>query len=137
MASRILLVDDDERIRDVLAFLLMELGHEVKTAAGPDEARELANQKGFHIAFVDNHLGSMKGTDLIPELAELDPDLSFVIMSGTPDVEMAEDAIEKGVSGFLRKPFRVEEVLLCIDQVSWRKKIEKRLKTLKQDENPR
>jgi DNA-binding NtrC family response regulator len=135
MTSHILLVDDDDKIRDVLSCLLMELGHEVKTASGPEEARELVNRTKFHLAFIDNHLGSTRGTDLIPVLAGLDRDLRFVLMSGTSDIEMAEDAIGKGVSGFLRKPFRVEEVLLCIDHASWRKKIEQRMKRLKSDGN--
>jgi DNA-binding NtrC family response regulator len=137
MPSRILLVDDDEKIRDVLACLLMELGHEVRTAPGPGDATALLRSEKFHLAFIDNHLGSMKGTDLIPELAALDPDLRYVLISGSPDVDIADDAIRKGVCGFLRKPFRVEEVMLCIGQVNWRKQLEQRLMTIQRDEEPR
>ena len=130
MTLPILLVDDDDRVRDVLFCLLMELGHEVSPASGPDGARDLVKGKKFQIAFIDNHLGPANGTDLIAELAALDPDLRFVLMSGTTDVDMTEDAIGKGVCGFLRKPFRVEEVLLCIGNVNWRKKLEERLKSV-------
>lgn len=128
MALQILVVDDDETVLKVLSWLLLELGHEVKTAPGPDEARALVRRERFNVAFIDNRLGQVDGIELIKELAELDPELYFILMSGAPDIVAAEIALGKGVCGFLRKPFRVEDVLVSISQADWRRKLDQQLK---------
>ena len=130
MNSNILLVDDETRILDLLSIMLRELGCSVKTASHPEEALDLVNTEKFHVAFVDNLLGPVEGIELIGQMSKLDPDLQFVLMSGNPYIEAARDALKKGVSGFLRKPFRVEDLLVSIDQVNRKREIEEQRKEI-------
>ena len=118
MASRILLVDDEERILDALGCMFKEIGHDVATAATPVEALRLVSEGSFRIAFVDHHLGSMDGLELIDQLKKFDPNLQFVIMTGNPDIEATVRALGDGVADFLRKPFRFEDLLVSIDHVN-------------------
>jgi DNA-binding NtrC family response regulator len=118
MTSRILLVDDEDRILDLLACMFREIGLDVATAATPDEALRLVSKEPFRMAFVDNHLGSMEGTELIDQLRKADPNLQFVIMTGNPDIEMAVRSLKEGVADFLRKPFHFEDLLVSVEHVN-------------------
>jgi putative two-component system response regulator len=130
MTSKILLVDDEARILDVLSCMLAELGCNVTTASRPDEALHLVGKEKFHMAFVDNLLGPVEGIDLIGQLGKVDPDLHFVIMTGNPNIETAIHALKKGVSDFLRKPFRIEDLLVSIDHVNRKRELEQQRKEI-------
>lgn len=130
MASRIMLVDDEERILEVLACMFKEIGWDVATAATPAEALRLVSEEPFRMAFVDNHIGSMEGLELIEQLRAVDPSLQFVIMTGNPDIETAIKAIKSGIADFLRKPFRFEDLLVCIEHVNRRIDLEQQKKDL-------
>jgi len=119
--ARILLVDDEVRLLETLSMALEDMGCYVKTAPGPDEAMRFAREDTFQIAFVDNFLGPMRGVDLMQQMAKLDPALDFVIMTANPDVDIAIESLKNGAADFLRKPFRIEEMLRSIEYV-YRKK---------------
>jgi putative two-component system response regulator len=119
--ARILLVDDEVRLLETLSMALEDMGCYVKTAPGPDEAMRFAREDTFQIAFVDNFLGPMRGVDLMQQMAKLDPALDFVIMTANPDVDIAVESLKNGAADFLRKPFRIEEMLRSIEYV-YRKK---------------
>jgi putative nucleotidyltransferase with HDIG domain len=130
MVFKILLVDDEVRILDVMTNMLMELGWDVKSASSPVEALRLVAEEKFHMAFVDNFLGPIEGIDLIGKMAEVDKDLQFVIMTGNPNIETAIHALKDGVADFLRKPFRMEELLVSVDHVNRRLELERQRKSL-------
>jgi len=130
MTSKILLVDDEERILDMLACMFTELGLDVAKAATPAEAIRRASEEPFRMAFVDNHLGPMEGIELIERLRTYDPSLQFVIMTGNHDIETAIHALKMGVSDILRKPFRMEELLVSMDHVNRRLDLEQQRKDL-------
>ena len=130
MASRILLVDDEDRILDVLACMLREVGLDVATAATPAEALRLVSAEPFRMAFIDNHLGSVEGLELIEQLRAVDPSLRFVIMTGNPDIETAIKALRNGVADFLRKPFRIKDLLASIERVNKTLDLEQQKKDL-------
>jgi DNA-binding NtrC family response regulator len=129
MTAKILLVDDEDRVLDILACMFKEIGWDVATAATPAEALRLVSEEPFRMAFVDNYLGSMEGMDLIEQLRKADPNLQFVIMTSNPNIATAINAIKNGVADFLRKPFRFEDLLVSIEHVN--RKIE--LERQKQD----
>ena len=130
MTSRILLVDDEDRILDVLTCMFKEIGWDVATAATPAEALRLVSEEPFRMAFVDNHLGSMDGMELIDQLRATDPNLQFVIMTGKPNIEMAMRALKNGIADFLRKPFRFEDLLVSIEHVNRKIDLEQQKKDL-------
>jgi DNA-binding NtrC family response regulator len=130
MTSKILLVDDEDRILDLLACMFREIGLDVATAATPAEALRLVSEEPFRMAFVDNYLGSMEGIELIDQLRSADPDLQFVIMTGNPNIETAIRALNSGIADFLRKPFRFEDLLVSIEHVNRKIDLERQKKDL-------
>jgi two-component system nitrogen regulation response regulator NtrX len=130
MTSKILLVDDDVRVLDILACMFREIGLDVATAATPAEALRLVSAERFRMAFVDNYLGSMEGMELIDQLRTADPGLQFVIMTGNPNIEAAVRALKDGVADFLRKPFRFEDLLVSIEHVNRKIDLEQQKKDL-------
>ncbi len=128
--ARILLVDDEVRLLETLSMALTDMGYYVKTASGPDEAMLCARGDTFQIAFIDNFLGPMRGVDLMPQMAKQNPALDFVIMTGSPDIDLAVEALKTGASDFIRKPFRIEEILRSIDYVYGKKSLERENRAL-------
>jgi putative two-component system response regulator len=130
MDARILLVDDEVRLLEVLSLALEDMGCYVKTASGPDEAMRCAREDIFQIAFVDNFLGPIRGIDLMQQMEKLNPALDFVIMTGNPDFDLAVESFKTGAADFLRKPFRIEEMLGSIDYIYRKKAMEQQKREL-------
>ncbi len=130
MTAKILLVDDEDRVLDILACMFRDVGLDVATAATPAEALRLVSEEPFRMAFVDNYLGSMDGMELIDQLRKADPSLQFVIMTGNPDIETAVRALKNGIADFLRKPFRFEDLLVSIEHVNRKIELERQKKDL-------
>ena len=129
-ATRILLVDDEVNILHVLTDILREMDCYVRTANRPEEALRLMNEESFDIAFVDNFLGSIEGIQLIEQMGRMDPDLHYVLMTGNPNIDLAIASLKKGVADFLRKPFRIEDILISIDHVNRKRELEQQRKEL-------
>jgi DNA-binding NtrC family response regulator len=115
-SSRILLVDDEQNLLHLLSLMLMEFGWAVATASRPGEALHMVQAERFQIAFVDNHLGPIEGIELIGKIQDVDPDLPCILMTGNLSIDVTVNAIRNGVAGVLRKPFRVEDLLVSIEQ---------------------
>jgi len=130
--SRILLIDDELNILTVLSDMLRDMDCYVRTATRPEEALRLMAEEPFHLAFVDNFLGPIEGIQLIEQMNRIDPNLHCVIMTGNPSIELAIDCLQKGVSDFLRKPFRIEDILSSIDQVNKKRALKRQSKELMQ-----
>ena len=128
--TRILLVDDEVRLLETLSMALADMGYYVKTAPGAEEAIRRAREEAFQIAFIDNFLGPMRGVDLMQLMAKQNPALDFVIMTASPDSELAVEAFKTGAADFIRKPFRIEEMLRSIDYVYRKKSLEREKRDL-------
>jgi DNA-binding NtrC family response regulator len=115
-SGKILIIDDEEHIRQILAEMLMQCGWSVASAGTPDEALQLVKAERYVLAIVDNLLGSLEGIELIERIQGTDPELPCVLMGGNLSVDITSEALKKGAAGFLRKPFRVEELLVSIEQ---------------------
>src|SRR5574340_1044776 len=113
--TRILIVDDEKRILEVFKPLLEDFGYYVKTAVDPGEALRLISGDIFHIVFVDQFLGPMTGLELIGKMTALDPRLYFVTMTACGRTDLAVEAIKKGASDFLSKPFFISDFIKSIE----------------------
>ena len=115
--SRLLMVDDEQRILQLFAPLLEDAGFYVRTASTPDEALRLVREDSFHIAFVDQFLGTVKGLDLLDDLSAASPGLHFVIMTACASPDLAVEAMKRGASDFLSKPFFIGDFIRSIEYV--------------------
>src|SRR6201985_2649891 len=122
-SPRILVVDDEEVIRDILAdFLAME-GFEVRTA--PDGAAALAEltQGHFDLVLSDLKMPNMGGIELLDSIAQHVPEVVTIIMTGFGTVETAIDAMKRGAYDYIMKPFKMEEVVHTVRRGLERKKL--------------
>lgn len=115
---RILLVDDEEPIRDLLAeYLTLIEKHQTVTAKGGEEALELFKAGQFDCAFLDLKMPGMNGVELLTRLKEIEPTLPVVIMTGYPSLDVAIDTMRQGASDFLIKPINPKQVKLTLERV--------------------
>jgi len=107
----VLVVDDEEVMRDVLGTLLREAGYGVSLAENAEQARELCRKQSFAAAIVDVMLPDTGGLELLEELRRQDSDLVVVMVTAYASLEAAISAIKKGAFDYVTKPFKHEELL--------------------------
>jgi len=108
---RILVVDDEASIRDLLSKTLMLAEYEVDTA--PDAAAALTRVRAvpYDLMIADLRMPGMDGLALIRQTKRIRAELPVIIITGHSSESSAIEAVNLGVAGYLRKPFRVPEVL--------------------------
>jgi two-component system response regulator PilR (NtrC family) len=109
--SSILVVDDEEVMRDVLGRLLGQAGYAVTLAEDGARGLALARKQTFDAAIVDIMLPELGGLELLDELRKHDPELVVVMITAFASVETALTAMKKGAFDYIAKPFKHEEVL--------------------------
>src|SRR5690349_24960298 len=114
--ARILVVDDEKFIRDIIAdFLAME-GYVVRTAADGAAAADELRRARFDLVISDLKMPRMGGLELLREVSEVHPDTMTIIMTGFGTVETAIDAMKRGAYDYILKPFKVEEVIHIVQR---------------------
>lgn len=119
-AGKVLLMDDDELVRDVAARLIAALGHAVSTAANGEEAialfcRARAAGSPFEIVILDLTVkNGMGGEATCGRLREIDPDIKAVVSSGYSDAAVLADHRSHGFSACLNKPYRLSALRDCL-----------------------
>jgi DNA-binding NtrC family response regulator len=110
-SETILVVDDEEVMRDVIGSLLVEAGYHVALAEDGPKGLALARKGGFHAAIVDVMLPDMGGLEVLEELKKIDSDLVVLMITAFASLETAITAMKKGAFDYVAKPFKHEEVL--------------------------
>lgn len=113
-ALRVMIVDDDRTLTEILAELLAINGFNVEVANDGREAVEKARAQDFDIAFMDVHMPIMDGIDSFHEIRKLRPDARIVMMTAGKE-PITRKAIEAGALGPLRKPFNAAEMIRLIN----------------------
>jgi two-component system, NtrC family, response regulator PilR len=109
--EEVLVVDDEEVMRDVLGEVLRQAGYEVALAETGTEGLELARKGSFAAAIVDVMLPEMGGLQVLEELKRTDPEMVVLMITAYASMEMAIDAIKKGAFYFVPKPFDNQQLL--------------------------
>lgn len=112
--ARIIIIDDDESIRQVLKTILEEEGYAVDTADTGKEAVLKTNEKVYNLALIDMRLPDIEGIDLILKIKDTTPRMRKIIVTGYPTIQNAMEAVDKQADAFILKPFDVERVLQTI-----------------------
>src|SRR3954467_5303661 len=114
--ARILVVDDQEMMRDSLAATLAREGHEV-VAAGDGQAgvSRLSSAK-FDLLISDLKMPKMTGIELLAEAKKIRPEMPVVLMTAFATVATAVEAMKLGAYDYIQKPFDGEEIKLLVDR---------------------
>lgn len=118
MASDILIVDDEPDIRELVAGILQDEGHDTRTARDSDEALAAVIARRPNLVFLDVWLkGSrLDGLQLLDSLKQEHPELPIVLISGHGNKETAVTAIERGAYDFIEKPFKADRLTLVAER---------------------
>jgi two-component system response regulator (stage 0 sporulation protein F) len=114
---KILVVDDEEIMRDLFTDILQDEGYSVTTVSNGKEAQERAKTEFFDIAFVDVHMPVMDGLATLYALRELSPNTVIVMTDSMPGY-MVEEAKKEGAVTCIRKPFDIKEVRSVISGIT-------------------
>jgi NtrC-family two-component system response regulator AlgB len=126
----VLVVDDEPNIRRTLSLQLEGRGHRVRTAGSVEEAqREVAGRR-FDVALIDLRLGTGSGLDLLSWLRAEDPALKTVVITAYASIETAVEAMKRGASDYLSKPFGPMELDLALDKLAELNRLERKVQAL-------
>ncbi len=114
--SRILIIDDDENIREVLTTILQEEGYIVKSLGTAKDAIAETEKKFYNLALVDIRLPDMDGVRLLTKMKDTTPRMRKIIITGYPTLQNAVEAVNKGADAYVMKPFEMETVLRTIEE---------------------
>lgn len=112
---RLLIVEDDDTFRSVLARALSRRGFDVHAASTAAEGIELAVASAPHGAVVDLRLPDGSGLALVPKLLSALPAIHVVVLTGYASVATAVEAIKQGAVHYLAKPVEVDDIVAALD----------------------
>ncbi len=119
---KLLLIDDERAILEVLGISLASEGYEVLTAESASKGLEIFRQEDIKLVVTDIRMPGMDGIDLLKNIKALDQEAEVVVITGHGDMESAIAVLREGASDFITKPIREEALLLALQRAE--KKIE-------------
>ncbi len=128
--GHVMVVDDEENIREVLSNYLDSLGYAVETANDGQDALEKFEVGGYDLIISDLLMPTVDGLELLRKVREKDKDVIFLMITGYPSIETAVEAIKKGAYDYITKPFHMEDVKLRIERAFEKKNLRQRLSTV-------
>ncbi|MEC4675338.1 MAG: sigma-54 dependent transcriptional regulator [Nitrospirota bacterium] len=120
----VMIVDDEEAIRETLSGIFEDEGFEPVTAGSGEKALSLAREAAPDIVILDVWLSGMDGIETMKGIREFNPELPVIIISGHANVELAVKATKIGAYDFLEKPLSMEKILLAVNRALEKKNLE-------------
>lgn len=115
-SAKILVVDDELGIRDMLSYELSSHNYGVVTAVNGEDALEKIRKEKFHLVISDIKMPRMNGLEMLDAIKKIDPDVEVIMSTGFGTIETAVSAMKKGAYDFIQKPFNIEEILALIEK---------------------
>lgn len=127
---RILIIDDEESIRSTLGMMLQAMGHEVIGAEDAPAALKELDKAQFDVAFLDLKLNGTNGLDLLPDLLRGNAKLDVIVFTAHASIETAVEAMRRGATDYLPKPFTPEQIRQVLRKVGKTRHLEGRVANL-------
>lgn len=121
---RILIVDDDESVRDVISVLLREEGYNCVVATGPEMALDLAAQEETPLVISDMKMPGKDGLWLLEHFRARYPDTAVIMLTGFGDTEAAVDCLRRGAVDYLLKPPKLTDLIRAIERALAKRRVE-------------
>ncbi len=115
--KKILIVDDDDGLRKNLSEMLRGAGYETQEAASGRNAVDMASDADFDVILLDLIMPKMSGSDVLVELKRVSPRSRVIMITAFATLENAVDAIKRGATDYLSKPFKIDDLLVRIMRV--------------------
>ncbi|MEQ1681132.1 MAG: sigma-54 dependent transcriptional regulator [Nitrospira sp.] len=112
--EKILVIDDEQSLRDVLSIMLKRAGYAVTSAMDGEEAIELLNKEIFDLVITDLRMPKIDGMEVLKAVKSASPETVVLIITAFASADSAVEAMKQGAYDYLTKPFQVDEVQLII-----------------------
>jgi putative nucleotidyltransferase with HDIG domain len=122
--TRILIVDDDASVRDVISVLLQEEGYECRTASSAETALDIAAAEAPPLVISDMKMPGRDGIWLLEAFRERYPETAVIMLTGYGDTEAAVDCLRRGAVDYLLKPPKLTDLIRAIERALAKRRIE-------------
>jgi two-component system nitrogen regulation response regulator NtrX len=133
MAKRILVVDDEDKIRQSLSGILADEGYEVLEARDGPQALKQMETDPSDLVLLDIWMPGMDGMEILERIKGSTPGLPVIMISGHANIELAVRAVKLGAYDFIEKPLSLEKVLLTVNNALLFSKLEQENRALRQE----
>ncbi|MAE69080.1 MAG: hypothetical protein CME06_01280 [Gemmatimonadetes bacterium] len=121
--ARILIVDDEDELREMLAETVRSLGHEVHTASDGDVGLRVYKQQQIDLVITDLKMPRMNGLTLLREVKLVRPDAVVLMITAYPTIDSAVQAIKLGAYDYITKPFKLEQIEIVVRRAVEKKRL--------------
>jgi DNA-binding NtrC family response regulator len=122
-AGSVLIIDDEDIMREILETLLSREGYQVRTAPSGEDGVELARELPFDAAVVDVMMPGLDGIATLEELKKIDDELPVIMITAFASIENAIAAMKRGAFDYITKPFKNDEVLVVVRNAVERRRL--------------
>jgi DNA-binding response OmpR family regulator len=133
--KKILVVDDELTIRDLLFDVLKKSGYEVITIPNGEEAIEIIKTQKPDLVLLDSKMPGISGIETLKKIRSFDNKTKIIMLTGFDDVELEKEARLQGASGFLRKNLGIDIIVRAVNELFQTKKDHKKKKILVVDDD--
>ena len=117
MSNKILVVDDEEIIRESLSYTLRNENYDVDEAANGKEAYSKLKESSYDLVITDIEMPEMKGTELLEEISAMNLQTSSIVITAYGSLETAISALRSGASDYILKPVEFDELLIKVKRL--------------------
>jgi len=122
--TRVLVVDDDDAVRDVISTLLAEEGYQTATASSSDEALGACKDGDYQLVLSDMKMPGHDGLWLLERIRTDYPSIAVIMLTAFGDTELAVDCLRRGAADYLLKPPKIGELVRAIERALARRRLE-------------
>ena len=133
MKSKLLVVDDEESIREFLEIMLKKEGYQVTLAEDGQQAIDLLKGKSFDMIISDMQMPRVTGIELLKHVKDNHPEIVFMMITAFGTTESAVDAMKMGAYDYITKPFKIDEVRINISNALRSQNLEVENRVLKKE----
>ena len=117
MSKRILIIDDEKKMGDILKRALKREGYDVKAVTDPLKGLEEVKLQTYNIILCDLKMPKMGGIEVLEECKKISPNTAFFLMTAYATVENAVESMKKGAYDYLIKPFSLDEMKIMVRRI--------------------
>lgn len=114
--KRILVIDDETMILEVVKSIIEPMGYEVRTTNDPQEGQQRAIEEKFDLVVVDLRMPLYNGAQIVLTIKQAHPDQQIVVATGYPGDPLAQEALDAGAAALLKKPFEIAKLLEFLEE---------------------
>ncbi|MBD3315630.1 MAG: response regulator [Chitinivibrionales bacterium] len=135
--ARILIVDDEGKMRALLAMALDAEGYGVEEAVSAEEALAACNRQAFDVVVTDLRMPGQSGIDLVRHVKKVNPETECIVMTAYADAKSGIEAMRGGAFEYVAKPFEMDEMLLLVKHAVEKRVLRDEVARLRADEGGR